>query len=296
MKLSDNSDPDGFAAALRDAIAEQNVSLVWLRDRLADLGNPVSLTTLSYWRSGRRHPEGAGSVVAVGAIEEILHVPPGGLVSLVPPSRRTGPLPTPRIPIADEELHRAMKESLDAVRAPPLNTLRDLSTHVSADIDDRGRLRRRQIRMVVQATSGSLTRLAWVEVSRSPTLSTPRITEIAGARVTRTHEHPNQMVRSYALELEREVAAPGTAVLEWTTDFDEDYPVETELGHFVARPARETVIWVRFHPDRLPAWCEELTDKEEPRALEIGPGCTAHSFRHRFGPGVLTVRWGFEPS
>lgn len=294
MKTSGSAGHDGFAEALRDAIAERGVTLIWLRDRLADLGSPVSLTTLSYWRTGRRHPEGAGSLAAVSAIEELLHVPQGRLAATVPPSRRTGPLPMPRLPIDDDELRAAMRECLEAVGAPPLNTLRDLNTHVVADIDAHGQLRRRHIRMLVQATSGTLTRLAWVEVSRSPTLSSPRVTEIAGARITLTSEHPNHMVHSYALELERAVTPPNTAALEWTTEFDEDYPVETELGHFVARPARETVIWVRFHPDRLPAWCEELTDKEEPRALEIGPGHTAHAYRRGLGPGVLTVRWGFE--
>ena len=48
-----------------------------------------------------------------------------------------------------------MKESLAAVDAPPLHTLRDLSTHVVADIDELGRLRRRHIRMLVQATNGT---------------------------------------------------------------------------------------------------------------------------------------------
>ena len=296
MKLSDIPENDDFAVSLRDAIAARGVSLVWLRDRLGALGSPVSLTTLSYWRTGRRHPEGAGSMVAVGAIEELLHVPPGDLLSLVPPSRRTGPLPTPRMPIDDDELHRAMKESLEAIGAPPLNAFRDLTTHVVADIDDRGRMRRRHVRMMVQATAGTLERIAWVEVSRSPTRSSPRITDIAGADVTLTHEHPDQMVRSYALGLERAVTPPDATVLEWTTEFDEDYPVETELGHFVARPARETAIWVRFHPDRLPTWCEELTDEESPRALEIGTGRTVHAVRHGLGPGVLTVRWGFEPA
>ena len=296
MKSSDDSDSEGFAEALRAAIAARGTSLAWLRDRLVDLGSPVSLTTLSYWRTGRRQPEGAGSLAAVAAIEELLHVPPGHLIATVPPSRRTGPVPTPKIPIDDAEIHRAVEESLAAVEAPPLSTLRDLSSHVVADVDARGRLRRSHTRMVVQATSGELTRLAWVEVSPSPTLSAPRLTGVTGARMTLTSEHPNRMVRSYGLVLERAVEPPNTAVVEWTTEFDEDYPAETELGLFASRPVWETVIWVRFHPERLPAWCEEQADTEEPRSLEIGPGRTAHAFRKGHGPGVLILRWGFEES
>lgn len=292
MKTSGDPSTGAFPEALRAAIAARNVTLVWLRNRLADRGSPVSLTTLSYWRSGRRNPEGAGSLAAVEAIEELLGTPAGQLSGHLRSTRRTGPLPPPRMPIGDDALRQDMTDSLAAVGAPPLTTLRDLSTHVVADIDQHGCLRRRQIRMLVQATSGTLARLAWVEVSRSPTTSAPRLTEMTGARLGPTHDHPNQMIRAYALELEREVAAPDTALVEWSTDFDEDYPAEPELGHFVARPAREVMIWVRFHPDRLPRWCEEQVDGEAARPLKMYAR-TIHATRNQFGPGVLNVRWGF---
>lgn len=47
----------GFANALREATARSGLSLTQIHLRLRDRGNPVSIATLSYWRSGERHPE-----------------------------------------------------------------------------------------------------------------------------------------------------------------------------------------------------------------------------------------------
>ena len=117
---------------------------------------------------------------------------------------------------------------------------------------------------------------------------------MTGARVTRTHRHPSEVVNGYVFELERTVAAPDAALFEWCTDVDEDYPSESDVAHFVTRPARELVIWVRFHPDALPAWCEEKAGDDDPRPLALDGGHTVHVVRRRFGPGVLMVRWGFD--
>ena len=153
MKTSGSREPDGFAESLRAAIDARDVSLVWLRDRLAKLGSPVSLTTLSYWRTGRRHPEGASSLAAIAAIEELLHVPPAHLTSALAPSRRTGPLPSPEVPL-DDAVRAATEETLQALAAAPLSAIRDVSTQVVADVDEHGHIRRRWTRILVQATSG----------------------------------------------------------------------------------------------------------------------------------------------
>lgn len=292
---TENADavPADFAEALRHAIAARDVTLVWLRDRLAASGDPVSLTTLSYWRSGRRQPEGAHSRAAVDTIEQLLGLHPGQLSAHLGPSRRTGPLPAPRMPIDDDELRRAIRAANEAVGVLDLRTARDLSTHVVVDVDEHGRLRRRQVRMLVQATTGTVEHLSWLDVSSEPTSSRPRITSISGARVTASYEHPNRMVRSHRFDLARAVSSPDTALVEWTTEFDDDYPAEPEVGHFVARPARDVLIWVRFHPDHLPAWCTTQVDGEPPRRVDPRPGHTIHVSRTRFGPGVLMVRWGF---
>ena len=73
------------------AIAERGVSLEYLRGRLQDLGTPLSVATLSYWRSGRSQPEHQTSLEALTTLEELLYLPAGHLRSRLRPSKRSGP-------------------------------------------------------------------------------------------------------------------------------------------------------------------------------------------------------------
>ena len=78
---------DGFADALRAAIVERGLSLDRLRYHLRARGHELSIATLSYWQSGRSRPERASSLTALGALEDILLVPEGSLLRLLPPTR-----------------------------------------------------------------------------------------------------------------------------------------------------------------------------------------------------------------
>ncbi|HEU5109975.1 MAG TPA: hypothetical protein VFT95_15645, partial [Micromonosporaceae bacterium] len=50
----------------------------------------VSVTALSYWQSGRRRPERAESLAALGHLESVLGVAPGSLMALLGPPRPRG--------------------------------------------------------------------------------------------------------------------------------------------------------------------------------------------------------------
>ncbi|WP_322937534.1 hypothetical protein [Nocardioides bizhenqiangii] len=294
MKTPEPGESDDFAVALRAAIAARQVSLVWLRDRLTDRGNPVSLTTLSYWRSGHRHPEGAGSHAAIREIEELLGLPEDALASLIGPTRRVGPLAAPVPPFEARPVSEAAEETTAALRAPT-GVFRELTTQVVADVDESGVLRRRWIRMVLQVTSGTVGEYPWVEIVEGYD-GPPVFSDAAGARLTRTYDHPSGTAYGVVLELERPVTAPDTAVLEWVTDYPYDDVPTPECMHGRSRPGGDLLMWVRFHPDRLPTWWGEFTDADVapvPRRT-VGPGSTAHVFRRSFGPGVFGLRWGFE--
>src|SRR5690606_34148545 len=91
-KSSDDQGAASFAEALSAAIRVRGLTLSRLHDRLVARGNPVSMATLSYWRSGARHPEGAQSLAAVTDLEELLDLDRGTLVDRLRPTLRTGPL------------------------------------------------------------------------------------------------------------------------------------------------------------------------------------------------------------
>ncbi|RHW25995.1 hypothetical protein D0Z08_16845 [Nocardioides immobilis] len=296
MKSSPADPDDGFAASLRAAIGARDVTLVWLRDRLAARGSPVSLTTLSYWRSGRRHPEGASSFAAIAEIEQLLGLPESYLTNRLGPHRRVGPLAAPVPPFEARPVSGAAEETTEALGAP-FGVFREITTHIVADVDETGVLRHRWIRMVVQVTSGTVSEYPWIEVVEGED-GPPAFTSAYGARLTRTYDHPSGTAYGVVLELERRVSAPDTAALEWVTDFPYDEAPTLECMHGRSRSGGELLLWVRFHPSRLPAWWAEFTDDgAAPTATRsLDTGTTAHVFRRSFGPGVFGLRWGFDGS
>lgn len=263
---------------------------------LADLAAPgrsITLGTLSYWRSGRRHPEGASSLAAIAEIEQLLHLPEGSLASRVGRARRIGPLPAAVPPFEARPVNDAVEETSRALGAP-FGVFREITTQIVADVDEAGVLRRRWIRMVVQVTSGTVTEYPWVEVVEEAD-GPPVFTSATGARLTRTHVHPRGTAHGVVLELERPVSTPGTAVLEWVTDYPYDEVPTLEYMHGRSRPGGDLLLWMRFHPDRLPTRWREFTDDDTAPAeyRSISAGTTAHVFRPSFGPGVFGLRWKF---
>jgi len=77
--------------------------------------SPVSLTTLSYWRSGDRHPEGAGSYAAIREIENLLGIQEDALVSKIGPHRRVGPLAAAVAPFEARSVNEAAEETTAAL-------------------------------------------------------------------------------------------------------------------------------------------------------------------------------------
>jgi len=69
-----------FADAFAAAVADRGLSLDRLHDRLVQAGAPVSVATLSYWRSGRSEPGRRASMRTLAVLEGVLGVAPGHLV------------------------------------------------------------------------------------------------------------------------------------------------------------------------------------------------------------------------
>ncbi|PQZ55050.1 MULTISPECIES: hypothetical protein [unclassified Microbacterium] len=288
--------PNAFAAALRAAVSERGITLARLRQQLADDGNAVSMATLSYWRSGARQPEGAQSLGVVEGIEDRLRLRRGHLSALLGPSARLGAVPPPRLPFDEERENRETAETLAALRSSPQDVLRDLSTQMTVQVGAEGAVESIVMRSLVQATHGIITELPLVDVAPEETEALSVISDVVGGRIDREYLHPGRLLSGVVIALDEPITVGDTTLVEFTETFPPGYPPRQSAWHATSRPARETLIWVRFHPDAQPSWCEEYVETEDDyvcvmRSVRSG---SVHVSRHGFGPGVLGIRWGYD--
>ncbi|KQV00536.1 hypothetical protein QYR02_10480 [Microbacterium maritypicum] len=288
--------PNAFAEALRAAVSERGITLARLRRQLADDGNVVSMATLSYWRSGDRQPEGAQSLAIVEGIEDRLRLRRGHLSALLGPSARLGAVPPPRLPFDEERENRETEQTLAALRSSPQETLRDLSTQMTVRVGADGAVASIVMRSLVQATRGVITELPLIDVAPEETEVLSVISNLVGGRVDREYLHPGHRVSGVVIALDEPIVVGDTTLFEFTETFPPGSPVRQSAWHATSRPARETLIWVRFHPDALPSWCEEYAETDDDYVCVIRPvrGGSVHAARHGFGPGVLGIRWGYD--
>ncbi|MGN7948499.1 hypothetical protein ACTJKH_07110 [Microbacterium sp. 22215] len=285
-----------FAAALRAAISERGVTLARLRSQLIDDGNPVSMATLSYWRSGDRQPEGPQSLSVVDGIEDRLGLHRGHLGGLLRASARLGTVAPPRLPFDEEREQRETEETLRELRAAPQDALRDLSTHVTVSVGAEGSVEKVIMRSLVQSTKGTISELPLIDVAPIETDAMSVISDVVGGHVDRAYQHPGRLLSGVVIALDEPIETGATTLFEFTETFPVGYPPRQSAWHATSRPAREALIWVRFHPDALPSWCEEYieTDDEYVSSMRSVRSGSVHLARHGFGPGVIGIRWGYD--
>lgn len=290
----DTTDDDTFAAALRDAMAARDFTLVGLRERLVASGNPVSMATLSYWRSGRSQPAGAASLAAVEEIERHLDLAPAALVDRI--RDRVRPMEAPAVPPLSSPVpwERGM-EVLDALDSTTHEQFHELSTHLVVDVGADGGARRQQYRVLFQARQGRVTEMPIVEVSDLVCDDPPIFTPLAGCRLGRSHHHDSGQAFGAVLELDHPVVPTETALLEFRVDYPSGFREHMVSSHATTRPHTEVLVWVRFRADDLPTWVERYSIVEESETVEILDlhGTAAHAAWHRGGPGEFGIRWGW---
>jgi hypothetical protein len=287
---------DAVAAALRDGINARGVTLSWLHEQLRARGNRVSMATLSYWRSGARRPEGAQSLAALRDIEDLLRLPADALTGLLGGTNRTGPLGPVRFPIDEAALEQMVKDAYAALGTPYPDTSREVTTHSVTDVDAEGNVSVCVTRSVVQSTVGTVTAIPFLELSPGASTPAPQLSAVSGGRISARYSHPSGEVHGVLFELETPLAAPGTAVIEWSVEFPAGYPAQRETGHAVDRQCRELLVWTRFHPDGIPDWIEEKVETPEGvrrASLSLDGRSSIHQVHRAFGPGAVELRWGF---
>lgn len=285
-----------FAQAFSDAIAARGVTLTWLRKSLAARGNPVSAATLSYWRSGARRPESVQSLACVSEIEMLLGLSPGALSELIGPTARTGPLPSSVFPMKNPDLERAVSEAFGELGVEMPDPARDLTNHTVTEVGPDGRVLSRTTRTVIQAISGTINSVPYIDMNPGVASISPIFSAIGGGTIVKRYSHPNGQIHGAEYELERPITAPNIGILEWRIDFPAEYPSGSETGHGVARPCRELLQWTKFHPDSIPDWIEETVEGPEgtiSTPITLDGGSTVLQVRRNFGPGILILRWGY---
>lgn len=295
-EYSEADQPAGFAALLRDAIHAHGVTLTWLRTRLAESGNPVSAATLSYWRSGARRPEGPQSMAAVEQIESLLALTPGALTSQIGPSQRVGPIGVAKYPMEASPLEQYVAETFEALSSSFLDPARDVTTTAVTEVGADGHVVSRTTRTLLQSTSGTITEVPYLELTPGISTPAPIFSVVAGGRCARAYSHPSGEVHGAVFELERPLGPAQTAMLEWSLHFPPGYPPSSETGHGVSRRARELLLWTRFHPEALPDWLEEMEETPDGQTfapLQLDGATSIHQVRQSWGPGMLTLRWGY---
>ncbi|XBB68047.1 hypothetical protein ABFU82_01715 [Nocardioides sp. WV_118_6] len=289
---------DLLAAALRD----QGRSLTWLRERLHDRGVRVSLSALSYWRSGERRPEGAASAEAIGVIEELLALAPGTLGDRIGPSRRPGvPARTAQVgEIVDSSGTDALARALDALDLAdaPSRTL-DEAASFTVDLDDRGCFASIRSRLRIRALDEGVARVPlWFLVDR-PVPEPLRLSGLHGAVPARRVDDLAAGLAVQEVLLERPLGPGEATVVEATFEVPrapgDGAAVDTEFVLSPPRRTSEIELWVRFDRARVPAACTlrsaELGGPASTVRIDLSDVTSVHHAVRGFGPGSVGAHW-----
>lgn len=277
--------PTTFAEALGAAMERRGATLTHLRDRLAARGHPVSLTALSYWRSGQREPERAASLEAIPELEALLGLEDGALSRRLSGRlrRRVGAVEPFDELLGDPAVESVIGEE-DVCR---------VSSHLVVDVGARGEILRARVRQVVVADREGVD---GVTLFVGPDVGTQEnavvMTAVAGCTIEETYDVENG-IRGSRLVFERPLALGESTVteIEATTD---GLDLETDYALAAEQRLEEALVWVRFHADRTPSRCWVYFSEgglSHSWPVELAGGTSVHYRQTAFGPGYLGVRW-----
>jgi len=295
--MNDVRPPAEFAQAFDAAIRERGVTLTHLHRRLTALATPVSVATLSYWRSGRSVPERQTSLAAVSVLEELLAVGDGNLADHLRPVRRPGPS-VPAVPI--EELTGNAEAVRRALAQLGFETVHDeLAADAVAlrmDVDEHGGARRVSSLVRWRALRDGAQRVAVVFTTEDPDENAPVLTPIAGVDLGRTYSDPPHQVHVSELVLERPLAQGEIGFGEYEVAVDGADRQGSSLAYYAPRRVPQVLVWARFHADCLPERVEafDVYDGQEvARPMTLGGGRSLHRRASRYGPGTMGIRWAW---
>lgn len=283
-----------FTEAFASALARRGVTLASLHAALGARGTPVSMATLSYWRSGSREPEHQNSLRALAQIEDILGLPPGHLESLLPIRRRR---PQPTVPWnRDQHLQESIVGLIHELDfRTPYDEVIDREVSLQCDVDETGVARRTIVTSVVEAVVRNAERVMTIVQETDPDAEITTIRPLGGHTLGRTAYDPDTNLVAVEFLLDRPLTLGETTVLQ-REYVSPGHREDADLGYSAVRRMTTVTLWARFHPDRLPVRCETYTvvgDDEVSKEVPLF-GTSVSRTETQFGPGMVGVRWFWE--
>lgn len=294
-----------FPTALRKAIQTSGLSLDRIRYRLEQRGVPVSLTSLSYWQSGKRRPERPDSVAAVRHLEHMFGMAPGSLIGLLGPRRPRGRVSPRCVPFETlwpgrDDLQRL----LSRMHAETDTGLTVISLHDRVEIAaDRGQ-RGVRVRQVVRADSDDVNRWVSIYNVEEPGQPLPRILPVQSCRLGWVARDPGAGLIATELLFDKPLSRGDTMILEYEVrNAGPPYPHSKDsFSRKVRQPIRDYIAELCFDPDALPGDCQEFTARPDgtpaslPRQLPIDSTGRAHAVRLGLTPGTVHLTWHWPDS
>ncbi|MFC0624609.1 XRE family transcriptional regulator [Kribbella deserti] len=288
-----------FPAALHLAIEVSGLTLDQIRDWLGDHGAHLSVATLSYWRRGRSRPERAASLRAVHLLEQLLELPPDGLVSLLGPKRARGRWIGHSPGSLDfRQLYADSRpeDLLNAVGLPHGGALRRVSTHVTVRIGADRKVHSIKVRELVRAAVDRVSRCCVMYFAEEQPDHPPELTGVEYARVGRLGTDRRIGLIAAELILDRVLEQGEPALLEYEWRFEPSMYIVNYEHRFVD-PIREYVLQTRFEPGVAPARCHRYDRRTvaapegNTQELWIGASNTALLAETDVASGIVGMRW-----
>ena len=300
MSNLERATDSAFATLLRHSISHSGLSLDRIQARLRARGIPISVTALSYWQSGKRQPERQSSISAVRALEDVLDLDPGALLTLLPPpkprgapARRRAPDGTVNFPIA------ALRALLERVGAPNAleqqQRLNLISLHDRCEIARNGGQRSTTARAVFQATAHGQDRWLLVYDHGGADAGPPYLHALRNCAAGRVEVDTEHGLTAAELLFDRSIDRGETQLIEYTlSNGGPPYP-ECQNTYYreFRRPVREYLLEIQFDVPPRQCWQYSRTGEapEERRDRQLDTTGGVHSVALDFGPGVFGISW-----
>lgn len=290
-----------FAEGLRAAVAARGLSLDRIRYHLRQRGHDLSIATLSYWQSGRSHPDRAASLAALGSLEEILGVPRASLAALLPPTKRLPEGLSSAATLSLSPIHdagRRLDELIAELGMTWSEGLRRVSMHdVLVVAEDRSIIRHASHDLHIATQNGVASRAVghvW-----PPGVRDFRLEPTLNCTIGRIVEDLDQGVQVVELLFSRTLSEGESIVTEYrrVAPLGVDFDTYWERGFAVG--IREVVFEVRFAPTMLPARIEvykRAQDGSEIVRRLSAEGGTATAIWSDVGTEVVGIRWEWGDS